>query len=87
MFLLDRSNIKHNTYGLTVKDDSALYYCLSNLIAIPDKFTAELNFWKGYEGVHRDSHPVIAVLFKLRDSGHHSGSIGEDNAQVINTKM
>lgn len=87
MFLLDRSNIKHNTYGLKVKGNSALCYCLSNPIAIPDKFTAELNFWNGFEGIHRDSHPVIAVPLKLRDSGHHSGSIGEDNAQVINTKM
>ena len=47
MFLLDkRSTIKHNTYVPAMKGNSALY-CLSNPIAIPGKFRAELNFWIG----------------------------------------
>lgn len=58
------------------KGNSALYR-LSNPIAIPGKLRAELNFWIGFEGVHRNIHPEITVPVKLGDSG-----VGEGNTQT-----
>lgn len=49
------------------KGNSALYR-LSNPIAIPGKLRAELNFWIGFEGVHRNIHLEITVPIKLGDS-------------------
>lgn len=57
--------------------------CLSNPIAIPLKFRAEVNLWSGCENVHWNSYPVITVPRKQGDFGHYSGSVGEESTQVI----
>ena len=82
MFLLDRmSSVKLGVCGLTMKGDSALSCRPSNPVAIPDKFRAELDLSSGFEGVHRNSHPVVTVHQTRRSwsplkkcwAGQHTG--------------